>query len=597
MTDYKTIKGFSIQSVATDPLGEGAPNGVWSAGGNLNTGRQEMTGSGASQDSALAFGGDNGPGVVALTEAYNGTGWTEVADLNTARSLLGGTGLQGASLGIGGGTVNTELWNGSGWTEVNNLNTSKSNNSCAGITTAAISVGGGPDQQTQVELWDGTSWTETTEVNSAKNASASSGTSTATISAGGSPAGAVALTEIWNGSAWTEVADLNTARFQLNGFGLTTAALVFGGNTDTAMTANTEAWDGSAWAEVANFATATQTMGSSSNASNTNGASFGGVPNSVVTAEWTAGGIGDAIINEGDVYFNTATNLIRLSKKIFGTGAWASGANINSARSEFGGGAGTQSAFLIFGGQADPLAQLTESYDGSSWTEVADLNSDHYYSAGLGTQTAALCVAGNPGVQVNVESWDGSSWTEIANVNTGRWGLGSSKSSPYTSALVFGGKTSTADVANTETWNGTAWTEVNDLNTARRQVGSCGAAQTAALVMSGMPAPKVVVEQWNGTSWTEVSDLGAARYGGGGAGTTASALFIGGAPNSKANESWNGSAWTEVADTAQIHDVAASGGTALSGIVAGGRGTGQSAHFTEEWTVPESIGNISVDVD
>jgi hypothetical protein len=110
--------------------------------------------------------------------------------------------------------------------------------------------------------------------------------------------------------------------------------------------------------------------------------------------------------------------------------------------------------------------------------------------------------------------------------------------------------------------------------------------------MSGMPAPKVVVEQWNGTAWTEVGDLGAARYGGGGAGTTASALFIGGAPNSKANESWNGSSWTEVADTALYHDVAASGGTALSGIVAGGRGSGQSAHFTEEWSVPESVTNL-----
>jgi len=71
MTDFKAIKGFNVKSLATDPLDSGAPNGVWSAGGNLNTGRQEMTGSGASQDSALAFGGDNGPGVVALTDAYN----------------------------------------------------------------------------------------------------------------------------------------------------------------------------------------------------------------------------------------------------------------------------------------------------------------------------------------------------------------------------------------------------------------------------------------------------------------------------------------------------------------------------------------------
>ena len=311
MATFKGIKGFTVQSLASDPtttdsVGQfyynstsnafkyvqpgGVAVGTWSSGGNLNTGRQEMTGSGVSQDSALAFGGDNGPGIVALTETYNGTSWTEVADLNTARSVLGGTGTATAALAVGGSgsTVNTEVWNGSGWTEVNNLNTGKYNNSCAGITTAAISVGGGPAQSTQVELWNGTSWTETTEVNSAKNGAASSGTSTATISTGGMTPPAVALTEIWNGSSWTEVADLNTARFQLNGFGLTTSALVFGGNTNTTMVANTEAWNGSAWTEVNDLATATQTMGSSSNASNTNGASFGGIPTSVNTEEWTA---------------------------------------------------------------------------------------------------------------------------------------------------------------------------------------------------------------------------------------------------------------------------------------------------------------------
>ena len=298
---------------------------------------------------------------------------------------------------------------------------------------------------------------------------------------------------------------------------------------------------------------------------------------------------------EGQVYFNTSTNLLKFSKNVLGTGAWASGANINSARSEFGGGAGTQSAFLIFGGSPASLSQLAERYDGSTWTEVADLNSDHYYGAGFGTQTAAICATGNPGVQVNVESWDGTCWAEIADVSSGRWGAGSSKSSPSTSALIAGGKTATADVGSSESWNGTAWSDETALNTARRQVGSCGASQTAALIMSGMPSPKLVVEEWNGSAWTEVADVGATRYGGGGAGTTTSALFIAGAPNSKANESWNGSSWTEVADTALYHDVAASGGTGVIGIVAGGRGESPISTATEEWTVPQTITNVTVD--
>jgi len=591
MTDFKAIKGFNVKSLATDPLDSGAPNGVWSAGGNLNTGRQEMTGSGASQDSALAFGGDNGPGVVALTEAYNGTGWTEVADLNTARSLLGGTGLQGASLGIGGGTVNTELWNGSGWTEVNNLNTSKSNNSCAGITTAAISVGGGPDQQTQVELWDGTSWTETTEVNSAKNASASSGTSTATISAGGSPSGAVALTEIWNGSAWTEVADLNTARFQLNGFGLTTAALVFGGNTDTAMTANTEAWDGSAWAEVANFATATQTMGSSSNASNTNGASFGGIPNSVVTAEWTAGGIGDTIKNEGQIYYNSTDGTMNITAIVYGTGAWASGGNLNTARRSGGMGADSHSAAVLAGG----TVARTELYNGSSWTEVNDLNTARTAVGAFGSSTSMLIVgginSGDDSVEVSVEQWDGTNWTEIANINTGRYeGVGGSGTT--TSGMIFGGK-EPAQSAKTEIWNGSGWTEVNDLNTARARVGaSTKGTVTATLCFGGNPN-RAITESWDGTSWTEVADLNTARQEMGGAGTQASALGYAGhsGSNSALTEAWNGSSWTEVADLATARRHATTGnGSAVNAIQAGGE-TDAVVVNTEEWTVPETVTN------
>ena len=31
------------------------------------------------------FGGDGPPGTIAITELYNGSSWTEVADLNTAK--------------------------------------------------------------------------------------------------------------------------------------------------------------------------------------------------------------------------------------------------------------------------------------------------------------------------------------------------------------------------------------------------------------------------------------------------------------------------------------------------------------------------------
>ena len=61
------------------------------------------------------------------TELWNGTNWTEVNDLNTARSGLTGFGLVNtAAIAQGSNAIPTgsltELWNGTSWTEVNNLN-------------------------------------------------------------------------------------------------------------------------------------------------------------------------------------------------------------------------------------------------------------------------------------------------------------------------------------------------------------------------------------------------------------------------------------------------------------------------------------------
>ena len=63
-----------------------------------------------------------------ITEQWNGSSWTEVNDLNTARSDMGGFGIYTAGLGYGGAeppggrSAKTELWNGSSWSETGDLN-------------------------------------------------------------------------------------------------------------------------------------------------------------------------------------------------------------------------------------------------------------------------------------------------------------------------------------------------------------------------------------------------------------------------------------------------------------------------------------------
>ena len=129
MSEYKGIKGFQVQTRTDDPipyaqaLADNPYAGTWSSGGSLNTTRRNLVGIGPGT-AALGFGGYSTT-VVANNESYNGTSWTELADLNTARGQLGGAnhGSQTAGLAFGGETATarvgvTESWNGSAWTEV-----------------------------------------------------------------------------------------------------------------------------------------------------------------------------------------------------------------------------------------------------------------------------------------------------------------------------------------------------------------------------------------------------------------------------------------------------------------------------------------------
>ena len=78
---------------------------------------------------------------------------------------------------------------------------------------------------------------------------------------------------------------------------------------------------------------------------------------------------------------------------------------------------------------------------------------------------------GEPPSTGKTEQWNGSSWTEVAEVNTPRAQGGGAGT--YTDAVLFGGYTfpSSPRTANTEIWNGSSWTEVGDLNTATGNTG------------------------------------------------------------------------------------------------------------------------------
>jgi hypothetical protein len=296
----------------------------------------------------------------------------------------------------------------------------------------------------------------------------------------------------------------------------------------------------------------------------------------------------------GQVWYNETANTLRV-EAVTTVGAWATANSTNTAKFSMGS-AGTTTAGLVFGGQAPGYLTQTESYNGTSWTEVADLNTARDLMGGAGaTNTASLAWGGresNPTTSAKTESWNGSSWAEVNDLNTAREAMASTGGAPNTAALTFGGAAiplPTTAKNETESWNGTSWTELNNLNQTKSYIGGFGI-NTSALAYGGYNGTAYVTntEEWNGTSWTEVNDLNTPRGQFQNAGATGSSgLAAGGSPpNLAITEEWNGTSWTETSDLPTSVSGAGGFGTVSSAIVASGQ---QSPGYTVtansyEWT-------------
>ena len=212
----------------------------------------------------------------------------------------------------------------------------------------------------------------------------------------------------------------------------------------------------------------------------------------------------------------------------------------------------------------------------------------------MGLYTAALGAGGydgtSPGQSAVTESWDGSSWTEVNDMNQARYA--GSSAGTQTAGLVAGG-TGDSYYAQTETWNGSNWTEVSDLNEGRANIFySAVGTNTAALAIAGYESPPgqnvASVESWDGSSWTEITDINTARRGGGACGIQTSALAYGGYTTTESanTEAWNGTTWTEAADLATARRFNTGVGTQSAALSTGGRVGTTVQSLTEEWTAP-----------
>jgi hypothetical protein len=502
----------------------------------------------------------------------------------------------------------------------------------AGPTTACVIWTGyspdSPPTTNATEEFNGNGWTNGGNYPvSGFMSTGGAGTLTAALGMGGRlapPAGAnTNVTGEYDGTSWTTGNNTPDARYGLAGIGSQTAAVGFGGNNradagpsnpDGSGTRNdTFEYDGTNWTTGNNYPISVSTAGSCG--SQTAGLGAGG-------SDRTDGsGVNTSCTYDG-------TN-------------WTAVSNINNARGAVRQ-SGNQTSALLFGGPSPGV--LTESWDGSSWTNAPNLAGGGYggssghnnnpagntsallgarrdgsnypvateefavattvttpaawasggamanaksYRFGGGTQNAAFAASGSPSPFVKTEEYNGSTWSEGGDIGTSRYQGGSAGS--QTAGLIFGGYVAPTGTGHTEEYNGSSWSEQNNLNQSRYGYGGLGT-QTAALYASAYQGTlQNVTEEYDGSSWTAVSPgtQNQSTLDHGTAGTQTAGLIFGGqgGPGSPlyANaETYNGSTWTAVNTLNTARSQLGGSGTQTAAIAFGGR-TPPVTAVGEQW--------------
>jgi len=614
MATYEEIYGKRVDVLDADPTLNSSYEGqVWynsttgelksvvsfsawtSIAGQINAYPQSY-GGGTTDAGWIAGGYSPGPTKQNRTEEFNGSGWSAGGNLNTARVDIMGAGLQTAAVAAMGDNspdsprtmTNTEEYNGTAWT---NQNTSPGGmfencGSCCGTEPAYMAVGGrsGPPQsrQTTTMEYDGTNWSTAGAYPAALSGIYVSGTQTAAIGSCGEPPppapAAVNTSAEYNGASWTAVATSPFTRRSGGRSGTQTAALFFGGSPGTPAGTATLTYDGTTFAtDPASLATP---MGGQASSTNSPG-----------TTAWSCNP--NQVVEEYNKSINTIT-----------AGAWSSAPSLNTTRAYVGrsGIAPTQNAAMCVSGYPGPPSTVdvknVEEFDGTSWTEIADVNSQRYGGMCAGTTTAGLFFGGNSDVTPwpykptpLSEEWNGTSWTEGPNMNDGNESGGALGT--QTAALQSGGSLNPyPNYTNTsEEYNGASWTNVPATIFASVSNVTGVGTQTAGLIFCGNETPPpgtnyATAQTYNGTAYTTVNscvETGNKLVGGG---TQTAAFGAGGGPGSKSRvQHYDGTTWSTVPSLGTGRSSSSGGAPQTAGIYfAGNPGSGGSTTATEQFT-------------
>jgi hypothetical protein len=306
---------------------------------------------------------------------------------------------------------------------------------------------------------------------------------------------------------------------------------------------------------------------------------------------------------EGEVWYNSTTGTVK--GYVLGLGSFSSGGTANTARNDIFGNVGTQTSSLLGGGGADtPTGSTsnTETYDGSTWTEVNNRSTSFFRVVNSGTQTAALGYGGySPSAiptaperySISTEEWDGTNWTAGGNFPTGIQTAGGT--GVQTASLQASGIYGPYSAPSPPRWkteineyDGSSWSNGGAMP-AGRDLSAVTGIQTAAIMVGGRGPGGTenlnAALYYDGSSWTSQPNYPISGHAIIGSGTQTAAIFAGGAAPTRTTNAntWDGSAYSATGSMSTARSGGVGGGTTTAALVSTGATPGGSTAAVEEY--------------
>jgi len=255
-------------------------------------------------------------------------------------------------------------------------------------------------------------------------------------------------------------------------------------------------------------------------------------------------GVGFGTQNNAAISTGQNPAIHNVTEEFNGT-TWSIGGNIINGRA-FVGSAGAQTSGLAFSGQTPTTVSCTELYTIPTITTTCILTS---VGNVVTNEIKRLCEPGQlfynrdtNQFNVTINGGGPGVWSNTAGISTTRTGL--SGAGTQNAALAFGGYVPGPTASScTEKFNGYSWSTSGAMITARYLGGGVGT-QNAALAAGGYTTPTNVTvtctEKYNGSTWATTGGLITAKFRIGMAGTQNAGLAFGGYCSINVTEKFNG---------------------------------------------------------